>query len=401
MTSIVGTVALVTQTRDGYLTATTPSGETLDDVPGHAMKTAFLNKTALRLTATKTGSTQWRQIPLTDVAMEAVTTEAHPLTTNESVAEEKQMTHQEILDFLDDAEKLKPSLLKLSALHWKFALRSVLRGENLLIRGEAGCGKTLLATTLQKVLNRPFFYLNMGATQDPRSTLIGNTHFKKDEGTYVAESYFVQAIKTPNAIILLDEVSRAHPDAHNILMTVLDKKQRYLRIDERPDTPTIAVAPGVTFLGTANVGSEYTATRTMDRAFLDRWTVLMMNPLSRDEEVDLLSKMYPTLDGATITAIAEIAAETRTQVKSETPRVDTIISTRVTTEMAALCYDGFSLSEVCEVCVYPFYTDAGGPQSPQTFMRTFIQQFIKDEKTAKKKNPFANGDPNKGRVAPF
>jgi Holliday junction resolvasome RuvABC ATP-dependent DNA helicase subunit len=403
MNATIGTIVTVSQDTDGYLIATAPNGDVIVDVPSHAMKTAFTKYTALKLIATKTGGTQWRQIPLADALTVTVTETAHPLDTDQVdvSAEEKPMTHLEIIEFLDGAHKLKPNLLKITPLHWKFALRAVLRGENLLIRGESGCGKTLLATTLQKVLNRPFFYLNMGATQDPRSTLIGNTHFKKDEGTYVAESYFVQAIKTPNAVILLDEVSRAHPDAHNILMTVLDKTQRYLRIDERPDTPTVRVAPGVTFIGTANVGSEYTATRTMDRAFIDRWTVLMMNPLSRDEEVDLLSGMFPSLDGHLVTAIAEIAAETRTQVKSETPRVDTIISTRITTEMAALCYDGFALSEVCEVCVYPFYTDAGGPQSPQTFMRTFIQQFIKDEATAKKKNPFANGDPNGGAVAPW
>jgi MoxR-like ATPase len=403
MTLEIGTVAIITQSPDGFLTASSPDGQTLSGIPGHAMKTAFLNKTALKLTATKTGSTQWRQIPIPDTSMLTVTDATHPLDTDSGMvsAEETPMTHEEIIEVLEDSYKLKPALLKVTPLHWKFALRSVLRGENLLIRGESGTGKTLLATTLQQVLNRPFFYLNMGATQDPRSTLVGNTHFKKDEGTYVAESYFVRAIQTPNAIILLDEVSRAHPDAHNILMTVLDKKQRYLRIDERPDTPTISVAKGVTFIGTANVGSEYTATRTMDRAFMDRWTTLMINPLTRDEEVDLLSSMFPSLEGTTVTAIAEIAAETRNQVKSESPRVDTIISTRVTTEMAALCYDGFALSEVCEVCVYPFYSDAGGPQSPQTFMRTFIQQFIKDEKTAKKKNPFANGDPNKGMAAPW
>lgn len=403
MTLEIGTVAIIKQSPDGYLTASTPSGATLSGIPGHAMKTAFLNGTALKLTATKTGSSQWRQIPIPDTSMMAVIDATHSLDTDGDMVsvEETPMTHKEIITFLEDSYNLKPATLKVTPLHWKFAVRNVLRGENLLIRGEAGTGKTLLGTTLQHIFKRPFFYLNMGATQDPRSTLVGNTHFKKDEGTYVAESYFVRAIQTPNAIILLDELSRAHPDAHNILMTVLDKNQRYLRIDERPDTPTISVAKGVTFIGTANVGSEYTATRTMDRAFVDRWTTLMINPLTRDEEVDLLSTKFPSLDGSTVIAIAEIAAETRAQVKSESPRVDTIISTRVTEEMAALCYDGFALSEVCEVCVYPFYSDAGGPQSPQTFMRTFIQQFIKDEKTAKKANPFANGDPNKGILAPW
>ena len=67
---------------------------------------------------------------------------------------------------------------------------------------------------------------------DNVATLIGNVHFDKAKGTYFSESLFVKAIQTPNAVILLDELSRAHPDAWNILMTVLDQGQRYLRLDE-------------------------------------------------------------------------------------------------------------------------------------------------------------------------
>ncbi|KKK43037.1 hypothetical protein LCGC14_3169070, partial [marine sediment metagenome] len=100
--------------------------------------------------------------------------------------------------------------------------------------------------------------------------LIGNTHYDNSAGTFFGEALFVKAIQTPGAIILLDELSRAHDDASNILMTVLDENQRYLRIDEMPETPTIAVAEGVVFLATANVGNEYTGTRVMDRALLDR-----------------------------------------------------------------------------------------------------------------------------------
>ncbi len=80
----------------------------------------------------------------------------------------------------------------------------------------AGCGKTLAAKALTKGLKRPDFYFNLGATQDARATLIGNTHFDSKKGTFFAESAFVKAITTPNAVVLLDELSRAHPDAWNI-----------------------------------------------------------------------------------------------------------------------------------------------------------------------------------------
>ena len=91
---------------------------------------------------------------------------------------------------------------------------------------------------------------------------------------------FVKAIQTENAVILLDELTRAHPDAWNILMTVLDQGQRYLRLDEAQGQATIEVADGVTFIATANIGNEYTATRTLDKALMDRFIVVEMDLLN-------------------------------------------------------------------------------------------------------------------------
>ena len=156
----------------------------------------------------------------------------------------------------------------------------------------------------------------------------------RSKGTFVAEALFVKAIQTPNAIVLLDELTRGHADAWNILMTVLDDNQRYLRIDEMPDTPTIKVATGVTFIATANIGAEYTATRVLDRAMLDRFaSVVEMEPLGKDDEVTLLTMTYPDVDKTNLNAIAEIADHTRVQMKSEDPKVTTSISSRMTVEM--------------------------------------------------------------------
>lgn len=308
--------------------------------------------------------------------------------------------HADIIAFIKNSYSRKPPLLKIDELRWRFAIRSVLRGENLLIRGDTGCGKTMLAKSVASAMERPFFYFNMGATQDARSTLIGNVHFKEGEGTYVAESHFVHAIQTPKAIILLDEFTRAHPDAHNILMPVLDQGQRYLRIDERPDTPTIHVAEGVSFIGTANVGTEYTATRQTDRAMMDRWTVLMMELLSKDDEFDLLTKMFPNVDADDLANIADIAEFTRNDVRGVNPRLSTALSTRTTTEMAALMYDGFSLVEAAEVKIFPLYSDVGGPDSQRSYMRKRLQQYVQDPASAKTVPNFT-GDPNGGAATPW
>ena len=135
--------------------------------------------------------------------------------------------HEDIVNFISNSYGLKPKGLIMKELKWKYLIRSAVRGKNIMMTGQAGCGKTMAAKSLVNALDRPDFYFNLGATQDPRASLIGNVHFDKGKGTYFSESLFVKAIQTPNAVILLDELTRAHPDAWNILMTVLDYGQRY------------------------------------------------------------------------------------------------------------------------------------------------------------------------------
>ena len=141
---------------------------------------------------------------------------------------------ENIMAFLNTCVEKRPSSIFCQDLTWKFICRSVMRGRNILLTGPTGCGKSQTAMAVAKSLDRELFYINLGATQDPRGTLIGNTHFSKDAGTFFNESAFVKAIQTPNTVVLLDEVSRAHPEAWNILMTVLDPGQRYLIFRDSP-----------------------------------------------------------------------------------------------------------------------------------------------------------------------
>ena len=260
----------------------------------------------------------------------------------------------------------------------KYLIRGAVRGKNILMTGPAGCGKTMAAKSLVNALNRPDFYFNLGATQDPRSTLIGNTHFEKSKGTYFSESLFVTAIKTPDAVILLDELSRAHPDAWNILMTVLDSGQRYLRLDEADGSETIKVAEGVTFVATANIGNEYTSTRVMDKALMDRFTIVEMDVLTDTEEHGLLTYMFPHVDSDLLKSVSEITYLTRTESKSDAGKISSGISTRTSVELAGLLFDGFGLDEAAEVTIYPQYADDGGVDSERTFIKQLVQKYIGD-----------------------
>ena len=286
--------------------------------------------------------------------------------------------HAEIVDFINSSYKLKPKGLVMKELKWKYLIRSAVRGKNIMMTGQAGCGKTMAAKSLVNALDRPDFYFNLGATQDPRSTLIGNVHFNKESGTFFSESLFVKAIQTENAVVLLDELTRAHPDAWNILMTVLDQGQRYLRLDEADGQSTIKVANGVTFIATANIGNEYTATRQLDKALMDRFTIIEMDILTDEEEFGLLKYMFPTVDESELKNIADITHLTRVEASTDNPRITSGVSTRTSVEIAGLLFDGFSLMESADITIYPQYDATGGVDSERTFIKQIVQKFVSD-----------------------
>ena len=283
------------------------------------------------------------------------------------------VSEKDIANFVKDSFTLKPKELFLPELTWKFAIRNVLRGENILLVGMAGAAKTMTAHCLVDALKRPFFNIPLGSTQDPRASLIGNTHYNKEQGTYFKESYFVDAIRTPNAIILLDELSRAHPEAWNILMPVLDRTQRYLRLEEKEEGATIPVAEGVSFIATANVGNEFTSTRVLDRALLDRFTIVEISPLEVDQETELLMQRYPKVGKEALQSVSEIAHQTRKESKSGASILTTAISTRKAIDVAGLLNDGFTLLESAEVSIFPFFSTDGGADSERTYIKQLVQ----------------------------
>jgi len=334
-------------------------------------KSAYNKGMALEKREGKGGRTYWWKVPMSEFE----STSAPVIDVSGIDVPED---HAEMLNFIHSSYKLKPTGLVMKELKWKYLVRSAVRGKNILMTGPSGCGKTMAAKSVVNALDRPDFYFNLGATQDPRSSLIGNVHFDKKKGTYFSESLFVKAIQTKNAVILLDELSRAHPDAWNILMTVLDYGQRYLRLDEADNSETIKVAEGVTFVATANIGNEYTSTRVMDKALKDRFTIVEMDVLNDEDEHGLLTYMFPHVDSELLKSVAEIANSTRVESRNETGRLSSGVSTRTSVEMAGLLYDGFGLDEAAEVTVYPQYSEDGGVESERTYIKQLVQKYVSD-----------------------
>lgn len=368
---LVGTIVKIKKSGNRYNAFDSQGNKLTSHIITSTRKSTYLKKMALELRE-KNGRQYWWKVPMSsfnDTSKSVPTPESNV---------EIPSDHQEIMDFIKDSYGLKPKGLIMKELKWKYLIRSAVRGKNIMMTGQAGCGKTLAAKSLINSLDRPEFYFNLGATQDPRSTLIGNVHYNKQKGTFFSESLFVKAIQTENAVILLDELTRAHPDAWNILMPVLDQGQRYLRLDEADGQDTIKVAPGVTFIATANIGNEYTATRQLDKALLDRFTVIEMDLLNQEEEFGLLKYLFPTLSDEVLNQVSNITHLTRVEAETENARISSGVSTRTSVEISGLLFDGFSLLEAADITIYPQYDNTGGVDSERTFVKQIVQKFVSD-----------------------
>ena len=367
----IGVVVKVVKNGNRYNAVDSDGNKYTSYIRTGTRKKAFMSNMALECREGKSGRIYWWKVP-----MEKFGAVSHVPSAPSDV--EIPDGHEDIVNFINESYSLKPKGLIMKELKWKYLIRSAVRGKNIMMTGQAGCGKTMAAKSLVNALDRPDYYFNLGATQDPRSTLIGNVHFNKESGTFFSESLFVKAIQTENAVILLDELTRAHPDAWNILMPVLDQGQRYLRLDEADGQSTVKVADGVTFIATANIGNEYTATRQLDKALMDRFTIIEMDVLNDEEEFGLLKYMFPSVDEEALKNVADITHLTRIEAQTDNPRITSGVSTRTSVEIAGLLFDGFSLIEAADITIYPQYDATGGVDSERTFVKQIVQKFVSD-----------------------
>ena len=131
-----------------------------------------------------------------------------------------------------------------------------------------------------------------------------------------------------------------------------------------------------------SIGNEYTSTRVVDKALMDRFTIIEMDVLTNTEELGLLQYMFPNVDVEALDAVSQISYQTRVESQGENPKISNGISTRTSVEISGLLFDGFSLPEASEITIYPQYSNDGGLDSERTYVKQLVQKFIKDDRTA-------------------
>ena len=172
-------------------------------------------------------------------------------------------------------------------------------GKNCLITGATGAGKTTLCFDVAEELGMNPVVINCGSTQDARSSLLGYFTLKNGD-THFEDADFLRSIQQPNTLIILDELSRGSDDAYNIIFPILDFR-RNIRVDEKEEGRMVEVHPSVRFIATANVGLEYSSTRSIDRALCDRFRIFNLEYITGKE----LGKYITRTEGGEISKLAK------------------------------------------------------------------------------------------------
>jgi midasin (ATPase involved in ribosome maturation) len=250
--------------------------------------------------------------------------------------------------------------------------RNIEKKVNTLLVGPTGVGKTELVDNIARVMGVPITIFDMGTMSDPIMSLVGTHTIKVEGGLTKSEfkkSRFSDVIQNPG-IVLLDELSRASVTANNLLFPCLDFRRELSMEYCFDDCSPIKVHPDCVFFATANMGSQYTGTHKLDRALLDRFMTVQVDPLERDDVIDAIKAFLPSLSNTQVNKMVD--SFTGINKAHDDYTISFNLSLRHLKMVASLVGDGFTIYD----SFYTICKGIGGNDSVKTLI-----EILKPSKT--------------------
>lgn len=236
--------------------------------------------------------------------------------------------------------------------NWYLLLRNITNQVNTMMIGPTGTGKTELVLLACERLGVPCHVYDMGSMYDPVAGLLGVHRLQEGGHSTFDYAKFTKDISEPG-VVLLDELSRAPVTTNNILFPCLDSRRMLpVEIAGGDDKRAIKVHNECCFVATANVGSEYTGTMSMDRALVGRFFPLELDYIPAAEEEKVLCKRCD-ISPMDAHHIVSVANNIRSLYKKQ--ELSCSVSTRETIMTAELVADGWTPLRAMELVFLPLF----------------------------------------------
>ena len=235
-------------------------------------------------------------------------------------------------------DKKNPLIPELGAEIWypeqqmKAIATALLGNISCLLVGETGTGKTSLIRQIAFLRKQPYIRVNLNGYTSP-DELVGSKS-ARDGSTFFEDGVIIQAMRT-GAVLVVDELNAATPDCMFIFHALLD--------DERKITlPTgEVVKPHPEFRFFATMNPDYEGTKSINRAFLDRFGVIIVETLAPDlEEKYLINNGASQVDANNMVLFANAYRAAYRDQKTMT-----FCSTRTLLQWNDLVKQGFTLEQ--------------------------------------------------------